>query len=190
MISGRGARPASAAANSGNASSAGRGSPTRPRAGPAPNPAMRPPPPAVPGRPKEHARGATAHQPSQRCDRRAQQRPPPRGHSIAPSPSACPSEQPETAIRRLQRAVPAAVVDTDWPDLDAVRLGIAHDLRRRVEPHRLGVQQRAAEHVRMVAFHPRAGVRDQRETRRMALGKPIDPNPSICETVCSANSRV
>ena len=46
-------------------------------------------------------------------------------------------------VRRLQRAVPAGGVDADRPDLDAMRRGVAHDLGRRVEAHRLGVEQAA-----------------------------------------------
>ena len=45
---------------------------------------------------------------------------------------------------RLQRAVTFAEVDIDRPHLDAVPR-VADDLRRRVEAHRLAVQQRAGE---------------------------------------------
>ena len=54
---------------------------------------------------------------------------------------------------------------------------IAHDLGRRVEPHRLGVQQRAAKHIGVVAFQPGRGIRDQRETRGMTLRKTVTPKP-------------
>jgi hypothetical protein len=54
---------------------------------------------------------------------------------------------------------------------------IPHDLRRRVEPHRLRVQQRRAENVGVVAFHPARGVGDQREGRGMAFGKAIAAEP-------------
>ena len=50
---------------------------------------------------------------------------------------------------------------------------IAHDLGRRVEAHRLGVQQRRAEHIRMLAFHPGRGIGDQREGGRMAFRKAV-----------------
>src|SRR5690606_20218699 len=59
-----------------------------------------------------------------------------------------PEPQPErepAAPVRLQRAVPVARVDADGPDRDTVRAGIADDLRRRVEPHWLRVQERAGE---------------------------------------------
>ena len=70
---------------------------------------------------------------------------------------------------RLQRAVPARGVDVDRPHLDAVLAGVAHDLRRRVEAHRLGVEQGGAEHVRVVALHPGRGIGDQREGGGVAL---------------------
>lgn len=40
------------------------------------------------------------------------------------------------------------------PDLDTMFAGIADDLRRCIEPHRLGVEQCRAKHVGMVVFHP------------------------------------
>src|SRR5690606_716830 len=46
----------------------------------------------------------------------------------------------EPAVGPLESAVPAAVIDIDWPDLDAMSPSIAHDLSRRIEPHRLSVQ--------------------------------------------------
>ena len=73
----------------------------------------------------------------------------------------------------LQRAVPAAVVDADRPDLDPMVAGVAHDLRGRVEAHRLGVEQGRAEHVGMVTFHPGGGVGDLGEARGVAFGKAV-----------------
>ena len=66
-------------------------------------------------------------------------------------------------VGRLQRAVPAGGVDADRPDLDAMLARVAHDLGRRVEAHRLRVQQRGAEDVRMPALQPGRGIGDQRE---------------------------
>ena len=43
----------------------------------------------------------------------------------------------------------------------------------RVEAHRLGVEQRRAEHVRMPALQPAAGIGDQREGGGVALGKAV-----------------
>ena len=74
---------------------------------------------------------------------------------------------------RLQRAVPARGVDADRADLDAVLARVAHDLRRGVEAHRLGVEQRRAEHVRMLALQPGRGVGDQREGGGVALRKAV-----------------
>ena len=33
-------------------------------------------------------------------------------------------------------------------------IGIAHDLRRLIKAHRLRIENRGAEHIRMMAFHP------------------------------------
>ena len=51
-----------------------------------------------------------------------------------------PDREPIFDIGRLQCAVPARGVDADWPYLDAVVARIAHDLCRRIEPHRLRIQ--------------------------------------------------
>ena len=80
-------------------------------------------------------------------------------------------------VADLQRAVPAARIDVHRADLDAVLAGIAHDLRGGVEAHRLGVEQRRAERVGMMAFHPRRGVGDQREARGVAFGKAVGAKP-------------
>ena len=49
--------------------------------------------------------------------------------------------------RRLQRAVPAGMVDVDRAHLDAMLARVAHELRRRIEAHRLRVEDRGAEDV-------------------------------------------
>jgi len=54
----------------------------------------------------------------------------------------------------LQRAVPLRAIDIDWPYLHAVLARIAHQLRGRVEAHRLRVQNGGKEYIGMVAFHP------------------------------------
>ena len=76
-----------------------------------------------------------------------------------------PHREAALVIRRLQRAVPARGVDADGAHLDAMRLGVAHDLRGRVEAHRLRVQQRGAEDVRMPALHPGRWHRRSAQTR-------------------------
>ena len=58
------------------------------------------------------------------------------------------------AVARLQRAVPAAEIDVDRANFDAVLLGVADDLRRRVEPHRLRIQQRTGKNIGVAALDP------------------------------------
>ena len=50
---------------------------------------------------------------------------------------------------------------------------IAHDLRRGIEPHRLGIEQRTGKDRRVMAFEPGARIDQMRETGGMALGKAI-----------------
>jgi hypothetical protein len=50
---------------------------------------------------------------------------------------------------------------------------VAHQLRRRVEAHRLGVEQAAQEGVGVVALDPAADVGEQREAGGMALRKAV-----------------
>ncbi|MNT15933.1 hypothetical protein D3C72_1510130 [compost metagenome] len=54
---------------------------------------------------------------------------------------------------------------------------VLHQLRRRIEPHRLAVQQRAQECRRMVAFEPGADIHQLGKTGRMALRKTIFAEP-------------
>ena len=61
----------------------------------------------------------------------------------------------------------------DRPHLDAVPPRVLHELRRRVEAHRLAVEQRGAERRRLVPLEPRRGVDQQREARRVRLGKAV-----------------
>ena len=74
---------------------------------------------------------------------------------------------------RFQRAIPRGFVHIDRPDLDAVAPGVADQLGRLVEPHRLRVEDRGAKDIRVMAFQPAGGVGDQREACRMALGKSV-----------------
>ena len=91
---------------------------------------------------------------------------------------------------RLQRAVPAAGIDADRAHLDAMVAGVAHDLGRGVEAHRLGVEQRGAEDVGMVAFHPGRGIGDQREAGGVALGEAVAAEAlESAESVVSAKLR-
>ena len=76
-------------------------------------------------------------------------------------------------LPRLQRAVPMAVIDVDRADLDAVVDGIADQLRRGVEAHRLGVEDGGTEHVRVVALEPGRDVDQEREAGRVALREAV-----------------
>ena len=73
----------------------------------------------------------------------------------------------------FQRAVPIRQVDVDLAHFDAVLARIAHQLRRRVEAERLGVEHRRGEDVGIAALHPARGIDDQREARRVALGEAV-----------------
>jgi hypothetical protein len=54
----------------------------------------------------------------------------------------------------FERAIPFARVDLRRPDLDAVAARVLHELRGRIEAHRLTVEQRRAESGRMMALEP------------------------------------
>ena len=73
----------------------------------------------------------------------------------------------------FERAVPVAVADADGPHLDAMLARVAHELRRRVEAHRLAVEQRAGERRGLVTLEPRGAVDEQREARGMRFGKAV-----------------
>ena len=68
-------------------------------------------------------------------------------------------------------------MDVDLAHRDAVVARIAEDLRGRIEPHRLAVQERRGECGRVVPLEPGARIDEQRETRRMRLGKPVAGEP-------------
>src|SRR5690606_40058290 len=82
--------------------------------------------------------------------------------------------QGEAALRRLlQQVVPVAVIDVDRAYLHIVLARIAHDLRRRVEAHRLAVQQGRGEDGRVMAFHPGRGIGEDGEAGGMAFRKAV-----------------
>ncbi len=87
--------------------------------------------------------------------------------------------QPEAdgvQARRLggfEGAIPLAGIHADMAHLDAVGAGVADELRRLVEAHRLRVEDRGQEHIRVGAFHPGRGVDEEREARRVALGEAV-----------------
>ena len=51
--------------------------------------------------------------------------------------------------------------------------GVAHELGRGIEAHRLGVEQGGGEDLGIVVFHPGRDVDQDREARGMALGKAV-----------------
>ena len=65
------------------------------------------------------------------------------------------AERKRAILAPLQRVVVMAVVHVDLADLNAMLLRIAYDLRRRIEPHRLRVQQRTRKRRRMMTLDPR-----------------------------------
>src|SRR5271166_6844214 len=74
---------------------------------------------------------------------------------------------------RLERGVPLRVIDVDWAHLDAMLGEVAHDLGRRVESHRLRVEQGGREHVRITALEPGRGIDKEREARGVAFRKTV-----------------
>src|SRR5712671_7787108 len=52
---------------------------------------------------------------------------------------------------------------------------VLHELRRRVETHRLAVQERSEKRRRLVALEPGGNVSDQREARRVRFRKAVFP---------------
>ena len=79
--------------------------------------------------------------------------------------------EPDPHCALLDRALGARAVDVRRPNLHPAPLRIAHERRRRIEAHRLRVQERAEELARVVAPQPRRLVREQRERRRVRLRK-------------------
>ena len=75
----------------------------------------------------------------------------------------------EVVGRLLERAIPLAARDVDRPDRRARVAAHRRRSSRRVEPHRLRVEQRARELRQVVLAHPRRRVRDQREARGVAV---------------------
>ena len=61
-----------------------------------------------------------------------------------------------------------------WSDHDIPMLArIADNLRGRIKPHRLAVQQRAGEYPRMMPFDPGAGIDQKGKAGGVAFGKAI-----------------
>src|SRR6266550_7807957 len=81
------------------------------------------------------------------------------------------------ARRRLragfERGIPVGMVDVDWTHFDAMLAQIAHDLRRRVEPHRLRIEQCRRKHIRIAAFEPGRSINEQREARGVTFRETV-----------------
>ena len=73
----------------------------------------------------------------------------------------------------FHRIVPIRAVDAERAHLDPVFAGVADDLGRRVEAHRLRVQQGAGEYPRMAAFEPCACIDQEGETGGVAFGEAV-----------------
>ena len=80
-----------------------------------------------------------------------------------------PASQPRSRARSPSRSR----MTSTGAHLDAVLARVAHQLRRRVEAHRLGVEQAAEEGVGVVALDPAADVGEQREAGGMALREAV-----------------
>src|SRR5438552_12294744 len=77
------------------------------------------------------------------------------------------------ACHPFQGAVPVAEIDVGRAHLDAVLTRTADDLRRRVKPHRLRVEQGAGEDIGVKAFDPGRDIDEERKTRRVAFRKAV-----------------
>src|SRR5260370_1050715 len=73
----------------------------------------------------------------------------------------------------LERGVPVGMVDVDRAHFDTMLAQVAHDLRRRIEAHGLGIEQRRREHVRVAALEPGRRVNEEREARRVAFREAV-----------------
>ena len=80
---------------------------------------------------------------------------------------------PSRSAPSFKRAIPVADLHVRRPHLDAVAARVLHQLRRRVEAHRLAVEQRRAERRRVVALDPGRDVDQQREARRVRFRKAV-----------------
>ena len=61
--------------------------------------------------------------------------------------------------------------------LDAVLPRVAHQLRRRIETHRLAVDHRGGKRGRIVVLEPRRCIYQQREARRVRLRETVLAEP-------------
>ena len=78
---------------------------------------------------------------------------------------------------RLQRAVPAGMADIGRTHGDAAAARLGDELRGGIEPHRLGVQQRADKDIGIMPLDPGRDIDKQREARRMRFRKTVGAEP-------------
>src|SRR5579859_187871 len=81
--------------------------------------------------------------------------------------------QAEAQGAGLQMIVPAAEIDVGRQYRDAMIAGVAHDLRRGVEAHRLAVEQGAGERRQVMAFEPGRDIDQMGEAGGVALRKAV-----------------
>ena len=91
----------------------------------------------------------------------------------APTPHPDPLPQGERGEGPPPACNPNPKIDVDLAHLDPMFARVAHELRGRVKAQRLRIEHRGEKHVGVAAFHPARGVDQQREARRMALGKAV-----------------
>src|ERR1700722_19795053 len=73
----------------------------------------------------------------------------------------------------FEGAIPVAARDIDGSYLHSMGTRVAHQLRRRIEAHRLAVDERRAKCRGLMGFQPRRGVREQRKARRVRLREAV-----------------
>src|SRR5262249_14353698 len=73
----------------------------------------------------------------------------------------------------LEARIVIGMIDVDRAHLDAVFARVAHELRRSIKTHRLRVEQRRREYVWIAALDPGRCIDEEREARRVALGKAV-----------------
>src|SRR5712675_3591758 len=78
---------------------------------------------------------------------------------------------------RFEGAIPAAAHRIDGAYLDAMGARIAHQLRRRIETHRLTVDEGRAKCRRLVMFEPGRGVYQQCKASRVRFRESVFAEP-------------
>ncbi|KOT25677.1 hypothetical protein DM52_4833 [Burkholderia mallei] len=125
------------------------------------------------------ARAAREFVDARKRPRRTRRADAPRGFLAQPAHErqAEPHRRPAVGRRRaglrFERRFPAALRRIDRQHRHAVALRVLHELRGRIEAHRLAVQERGEKDRRLVTLEPAARISELREARRMAFRKAI-----------------